>query len=119
MTAVAQFAALNNADNFTRAAVLADEMLEKLPAGPTATSIGWQAIDNWERVNNWAKANLSATKLLQKAPPADSLHLRELHRRMGENFSRVGQRVNAAESFRKALAVPGPDASRLLRSADQ
>jgi TolA-binding protein len=106
--AISQYAALNNTDNFTRAAALADEMLEKLPAGPGATSVGWLAIDNWERVNNWAKANLSAARLLQKAPPTDPYYLRELHRRMGENYARVGQRANAIESFRKAVAVAGP-----------
>ena len=112
-TAVAQYVALNNPDNFTKAATLSEEMLEKLTAGPAATTAGWKAMDNWERVNNWAKANLVGAKLLQKAPPTDNPHLRDLHRRMGENYSRIGQRVNAAESFRKALDVPGTPATVL------
>ena len=116
--AVSQYFALNNADNFTKSATLADDMLDKLPAGSAATSIGWQAVDGWERINNWAKANLSAAKLLQKSPPTEPYYLRLLHHRMAENYSRVGQRANAIESFRKAIDVPGlprPDlAARLI-----
>jgi TolA-binding protein len=107
MNALGQFTALNNADGFARAATLGDDLLEKLPAGPVATAAGWRAFDGWERGNNWAKANLTASKLLQKSPPADPWYLRELHRRMGENYSRVGQRANAIDSYRKAMAVPG------------
>ena len=105
MTAVSQYIALNNADGFTRAAVLGEEMLDKLPASGPTTTVGWQAVDCWERVSNWAKANLAATKLLQKSPPAATSYLFELHRRMAENYSRIGQRANAIESLRKALAI--------------
>jgi hypothetical protein len=110
MTAVSGYFALNNADGFTRAATLGEEVFDKLPASGPATSVGWQTVDCWERVNNWAKANLAATKLLQKSPPTAVPTLLALHRRMGENYSRIGQRANAIESLRKALALsPRPD----------
>jgi TolA-binding protein len=107
MSAVSQYFALNNAENFTKAGTLADDMLDKLPASPFATVVGWQALDSWERTNNWAKANLSAAKLLQKSPPTDPGRMRDLHWRMGENYARAGQRANAIDSFQKAIAVPG------------
>jgi tetratricopeptide (TPR) repeat protein len=104
VTAASQYFSLNNADGFTKAATLGDEMLDKLPASGPATTVGWQTVDCWERVSNWAKANLSAAKLLQKSPPTGS-YLVELHRRMGENYARIGQRANAIDSFRKVLAM--------------
>ena len=70
--------ALNTADGFTKAATLADEMLDKLPAGRPTTFAGWLAFDCWERVNNWAKANLSAAGCSRKVPPSDKAHLRGL-----------------------------------------
>ncbi len=102
--AQSQFYALNTADGFTKAATLGDEMLDKLPAGGPTTSAGWLAFYCWERVSNWAKANLTAAKLLQKSPPPPG-YMVELHQRMGENYSRIGQRANAIDSFRKALAL--------------
>jgi len=117
MTAMSQYVALNNADGFTRAANLGEEMFEKLPAGGPTTTVGWQTVDCWEKVNNWAKANLAATKLLQKSPPVGAANLLALHRRMGDNYSRIGQRANAIDSFRKALAIsPRQDIhSRLIQ----
>ncbi len=104
--AIGLYYAINNPDALGKAAVLGEEMLDKLPAGGPATSAGWHGFDAQERLSQWAKANLVGTKLLAKSPPASPYYLQLLHSRMAENYSRLGQRVNAVESWRKALAVP-------------
>lgn len=101
---------LNNKESLTHAAAIAEDMLEKLPAGGPATAAGWAALDAHERLNDWAKANRVAAKLLQKSPPTNPTTFQLLHARMAENFIRQGQRANAVDSFRKALAVPNAPA---------
>ena len=64
-----------------------------------------QAMLAWERAGEWAKANLAANKLIQRGLPADPKPLQDLHRRMAENFSRLGQHANAVESLKKARAL--------------
>ncbi|HEV3383313.1 MAG TPA: hypothetical protein VG097_00790, partial [Gemmata sp.] len=111
--AVGLYLAVNNADTLNKAALLGEEMLDKLPAGGTATAVGWSALDAQERLSQWAKANLVATKLLAKSPPTTPYYLQYLNHRIAENYSRLGQRVNAVEFWRKTLAVantpPRPD----------
>lgn len=97
---------MNNPDSLAKAAALGEEMLDKLPAGGPATTVGWSAMDAQERLSQWAKANQVGTKLLAKSPPASPPMVQTLHYRLAENYSRLGQRVNAAEGWRKALAVP-------------
>lgn len=104
--AIGLYFAINSPDALTKAAVLGEEMLDKLPAGGPATAAGWGALDAQERLSQWAKANLVAAKLLAKSPPATPYYLQYLHARVAENYSRLGQRVNAVENWRKALAVP-------------
>ncbi|MCE9567709.1 MAG: tetratricopeptide repeat protein [Planctomycetes bacterium] len=104
--AIGLYYAINNPDALGKAAALGEEMLDKLPAGGPATSAGWSAFDAQERLSQWAKANLVGAKLLAKSPPSSPYYLQLLHSRMGENYSRLGQRVNAIESWKKALAVP-------------
>ncbi len=108
--AIGLYFSINNADSLNKAAALGEEMLDKLPAGGPATSAGWSAVDAHERQSQWAKANAVATKLLAKSPPATPYYLQYLHARVAENYSRLGQRVNAVESWRKAIAVPNTPA---------
>ena len=56
-------------------------------------------------MNNWAKSNQSAGELLKRGLPKDQELLRQLHVTMAENYSRLGQRANAVESYRKARAI--------------
>lgn len=105
--AIGLYFAINNPDSLAKAAALAETLLDKLPAGGPATACGWAAIDAQERLGQWAKANLAANKLLAKSPPTVPYYLQLLHHRIAENYSRLGQRTNAAESWAKALAVPG------------
>ena len=111
--AIGLYFAINNPVSLGKAAALGEDMLTKLPAGGPATSAGWSALDAQERLSAWAKANLVAAKLLIKSPPTTPYYLQYLHQRMAENFSRLGQRTNAVDSWRKALAVanapPRPD----------
>ncbi|MBA4186723.1 MAG: hypothetical protein C0467_01770 [Planctomycetaceae bacterium] len=108
--AIGLYFAINNPDALAKAAKLGEEMLDKLPAGGPATSAGWSAIDAQERLSQWAKANLVGAKLLAKSPPTSPYYLQWLHARMAENYARLGQRVNAVESWRKAIAVPNTPA---------
>ncbi len=111
--AIGLYFAINSPDSLNKAAVLGEEMLDKLPAGGPATSAGWSALDAYERLSQWAKANAVGTKLLAKSPPTAPYYLQYLNHRLAENYSRLGQRVNAVEGWRKALAVantpPRPD----------
>jgi TolA-binding protein len=105
--AVGLYLAINNAESLAKAAALGEEMLDKLPAGPTATAVGWSAIDAQERLSQWAKANAVAAKLLAKSPPTVPYYAQYLHHRVAENDNRLGQHVNAVGSWKAALAVPG------------
>ncbi len=99
------YIAINNPETLAKAAALGEDLLDKLPAGGPALMSGWSAVDAHERLSAWAKANLVAAKLLAKSPPAAPYYLQLLHGRMAENYSRLGQRTNAVDSLRKALAV--------------
>lgn len=107
------YLAINTPDSLGKAAILGEDMLTKLPAGGPATSVGWSAVDAHEKLSAWAKANQVGVKLLAKSPPAAPYYLQYLHARMAENYSRLGQRTNAVDSWQKAIAVantpPRPD----------
>ncbi len=104
--AIGLYFAINNPESLVKAAALGEDLLDKLPAGGPATASGWASMDAHERLSAWAKANLVGTKLLAKSAPTQPWYLQQLHYRMAENYSRLGQRTNAIESWRKALAVP-------------
>jgi len=105
--AIGLYYAINSADSMKKAAALGEEMLDKLPAGNHSLAAGWSAVDAYERQSAWAKANLVATKLLAKSPPPTPQLMQQLLYRMAENYSRLGQRTNAVEGWRKTIAVPG------------
>lgn len=95
---------LNSGDGFKKAAALSEKLAE-LQSNPEAvTSCLGTAVYNWERAGEWSKANLAANRLLQKGLPADPKAQAEMHRRIAENFSRLGQHANAVESLKKARA---------------
>lgn len=111
--ALALHLAANNPVATANAALLAEDMLNKLPAGGLATIAGWTAVEAHERRGDWPKTNLAANKLLQKSPPTNSYYLQLLHLRMADNYNRLGQRANCIASLKKALAIantpPRPD----------
>lgn len=103
--AIGLYFAVANPESFAKAAALGEDMLDKLPAGGPATAAGWSALDAQERLSLWAKANIVGTKLLAKSPPPTPYYLQYLNARMAENYSRLGQRENAVEGWKRALAV--------------
>lgn len=103
--AITLLRSLNNKVSLTHAATLSEELLDKVGKGTYASQVGWQAVGCWERINDWAKANLAANKMLKKGLPIEKDRQQELHRRIGENYARLGQRTNAVASFQKALAL--------------
>jgi len=105
--AVTTYLTLNTPDTLNKAAVLAEEMFAKLPAGEAATAAGIAAMDAYERRNEWAKAALVGAKLLVKSPPTLPYPLQALHVRLASDYSQLTQRANAAASLRSALAVKG------------
>lgn len=104
-TAISQYGNLNTAPGFVKAAELSEAMLGKLPAGEFVAHTGLQGVYYWQRVNDWAKSNRVAHELLKKNLPADKTLLRQLHITVAENYSRLGQRANAVESYKKARAI--------------
>jgi len=48
--ALMTYLAINNAETLAKAGAVGEEMLDKLPAGPTATVAGWYAVDAHERL---------------------------------------------------------------------
>ena len=105
VTAVTQYAAVNNKVVYSQAATLAEELLAAFPKGISAEESGWQAVAQWRRGNEWAKSNTAATKLLAKGLPTTPTRKRQLYLMMGENYGRLGQWANATDSYAKARAL--------------
>lgn len=103
--AIERYNQLNQQDGYLAEAVLAEEMLEKLPAGDFASDIGWQAFSSYRRIGQWAKSSAVGTKILQKGLGGDPESLRQLHREMAENSTYLGQHANAAESYAQARKI--------------
>jgi len=103
--AVTHYASVNNKVVYSQAATLAEELASIFPKGVSAEESGWQAVAQWRRGNEWAKSNAAATKLLAKGLPITPERKRQLHLMMGENYGRLGQWANAADSYGKARAV--------------
>lgn len=96
---------LGNRDGWTKAATLADGVVEKAKAGDFTTRFGLEAVAAWQRVNEWGKSNASGQKLLKKNLPADPAARSYLHYQLALNDVGLGQRANAAENFKKARAL--------------
>jgi len=102
--AVSHYSLVNNKAVYSKAAELADEMLEKLPAGSFTEEVGSQGVAQWRRGSEWAKSNIVAQKMIKKNIPRDKQRLRQLHYYMGENYQNLGQWANAVASYRQARA---------------
>ena len=94
------------------AAVLADQLIDILPADSISAAIGLQGFHGARRYNNWTQANAIGLKILQKNLPLDRKESYDLNRLMGENFAARSQFTNAVEHFEKALAIEESDAVR-------
>ena len=64
--AISIYASIGNGETITTAAKLAEEVLDKLPAGPFTRRVGRRSFDEWRRINKWAKANIVGNKMLKR-----------------------------------------------------
>ncbi len=85
--------------------VLAEDMLDKLPAGEFTKLLAGNAHYRWRQYGQWAKANALGAKMLAKGLPYSPEETRELQRMQGENFGNLGQYANAANHYRQARAI--------------
>ncbi len=85
--------------------VLAEDMLDKLPAGEFTKLLAANAHYRWRQYGQWAKANTLGAKMLAKGLPYTPEETRELQRLTGESFANLGQYANAANHFRQARAI--------------
>ena len=99
------YIALNTKDGFTKAATLADSIVDKVPAGEFAARYGVEGVLTWQRIGDWAKSNAAGQKLLKKNLPADPAYRSYLHTLLAANDTNLGQRANAADNLRKARAL--------------
>src|SRR5437867_3063628 len=84
---------------------LAEEMLEKLPAGEFTKLLAQSAHYRWRQYGQWAKSNQLAVKMLAKGLPFTPEEARELNRMTGDAFGYLGQHANAAQYYRQARAI--------------
>ncbi len=85
--------------------VLAEDMLDKLPAGEFTKLLAGNAHYRWRQYGQWAKANTLGAKMLAKGLPYSPEETRELQRMQGEQFNYLGQYANAANHYRQARAI--------------
>lgn len=99
------YAAMNNKDGFTKAAMIGEAVADKVAAPEYATRLAMDSVIYWNRIAEYAKSNAVGSKLLKKNLPADTAQKAYLHSFMAQNDINLGQRANAAENFRKARAL--------------
>ncbi len=85
--------------------VLAEDMLDKLPAGEFTKLLAANAHYRWRQYGQWAKANAIGAKMLAKGLPYSPEETRELQRMQGENFNYLAQYANAANHYRQVRAI--------------
>jgi len=113
--AIAALEALASSQWLLEAAAVAEDMVDKLPAGPLAADVGWRGFSIMQRLNQPAKANILGNKLLKKGASLDKTVLRDLHIQMSQNYALQQQAANALESIRQARAIQdGQDVHSLL-----
>ncbi|MFP6691924.1 MAG: hypothetical protein VB875_02815, partial [Pirellulales bacterium] len=104
--AISIYSSLGSGENITSTAKLAEEVLEKLPAGPFSRQAGLRAVSEWARANQWAKSNVAGHKLLKKGVLNQQREtLRELHLSMATHYANLGQNANSVESLKQARAI--------------
>lgn len=103
--AIHQYAAIGNVESYGKAAKVAEALFDQNPAGEYGTQTGQTAMYYWNNAQQWAKVIVVGSKLLARGLPTDKDQLRDLHFNMAQNYSRTNQHANAADSYRKALAI--------------
>ncbi|MDA0832651.1 MAG: tetratricopeptide repeat protein [Planctomycetota bacterium] len=90
---------------YTKGAMLADEMLDEMPADGFLDEIAWQGVAQWRRGSEWAKSIGTAQKMIAKGIPTDKQRLRQIHYWIAQSYSSLGQWANAVASFKQARAM--------------
>ena len=103
--ALIHYASINNKNVYSKAAELGQQMLTRLPADRFAEAAGWQSVNQWRRGSEWAKSNAVATALLKKGIKLDRSRQRLIHMFVAENYGRLGQWANAAQSYKTARGL--------------
>lgn len=109
--------AANNAASFRQAVELTSGMVEKLPADPALTDVGFQGMEAASRAEQWAGGLQIAKALLRRKAPMSDSRQRDLWFLTGRFETQLGQHENAIQSFRKALAPGNHEVHRGLISA--
>jgi len=99
------YAAYNDKNVYSKAAILADQMLGMMPVDAFLEEIAWQGVAQWRRGSEWAKATSTSQKMLSKGLPADKQRLRQIHYWTAQNHGYLGQWANSVVSFRQARAI--------------
>jgi len=112
--AVRLYMSVSNNQSYQQGASLAEEVFRSAGKDDFAEFIGRKAFDSWVAAQQWAKVNLVGNELLKRGLPKGKGRTHLLHRQMAENYTRLGQHANAAESYRKARSLK--DSAELHRS---
>lgn len=99
------FSAAGTVESITQAAVVGEELVDRLPPGEFSRQAGAQAFYEFRRIGLWAKSSALGTKLFQKGLAGDAESQRQLHLWMAENHGNIGQQANAAQSLQAARAI--------------
>jgi TolA-binding protein len=110
-TGVALFSAVNTPPAMLEAAALAEDMLDKLPAGEFGRQVGWHALSEFRRAGQWAKSTTVCNKMVQKGLAADPEYRRQILSFVAENQANLGQHANAAETLAQVRAIRSDPAS--------
>ncbi len=95
---------IENKAAFQASAELAEKLLDQLPADTRASEIGWIGLQAARRYSDWTRSNVIGKKLLARNSPLKADLRYRVHLLMGDNDNSLGQRANALEDFKKALA---------------
>ena len=99
------YSAYSDKNVYSKAATLADEMLEIMPVDGLLDSITWQGVAQWRRGSEWAKANAASLRMISKGLPADRVRLRQIHYWIAQSYGSLGQWANSVASYRQARAI--------------
>ena len=103
--AVDHYSRAGGNENVVAAAKLAEEMLEKSPAGSFAKWIGYRAVYERRRINQHAEATVAGNKLLKKGTAGNRELEFEVCSWMIESYERIGQHANATQVIARARRI--------------
>ena len=105
MLAMTYYAAYNDKNVYSKAAMLADQMLDSMPVDAFLDAMTWQGVAQWRRGSEWAKANATSVKMLSKGLPTDQPRVRQLHYLIAQSYGYLGQWANSFAGYRQARAI--------------